>query len=563
MTSLITHSLANGSDAAGFEDLLVPLVVVGRVAVVLRRLGPPAGNRCGGGRGRGGRLGRLTAAFTPARRRTVRVVSFGVAGGGATSALPSIRGPRDSGSLRCGGAAGSACCRGLWASAAACAVAATVGCGTAAAGACTAAGAGAAAAAGQARRRRAVFAVSVGGVADVPTASRTRGPTPSSTTSAPSTSDDRLRSAAIGRGGRFVSVRTVPGHGRDAHGTGVAARRPIRCARRQLCSSAAITLSRPSRNSLPIDFTHAATSLDAAAGHRLEQRALHLGRRRPPLSPDRPQTLRETIGSSFSMSVISASSIAPHSASPPSASIIDGSLPAHHGRDELGLALRRAVQPVADDQLPQHDRERIDVALRLALPSSCSGAEYASLPLNVPSRVTCAAIVAFATPKSSRRADPSVETITFCGDTSRWTMPSGVPISSVVSCAACRPASTWRRDRHRDAHGDVLLVLARGAEEHVQRHAVHVLLHEHDVVGRRDEVEHRYDVPVMDLRRDPRLVHEHRDELGVLGELGQQALRRDDAREPLVADEARDMDRRHTAARDLAMQDVPADGHLI
>ena len=74
----------------------------------------------------------------------------------------------------------------------------------------------------------------------------------------------------------------------------------------------------------------------------------------------------------------------------------------------------------------------------------CSGAEYASLPLNVPSRVTWAVIDAFATPKSSSRAVPSVETMMFCGETSRWTMLSGAPISSEVSCAACSPARTWQ-----------------------------------------------------------------------------------------------------------------------
>ena len=75
-------------------------------------------------------------------------------------------------------------------------------------------------------------------------------------------------------------------------------------------------------------------------------------------------------------------------------------------------------------------------------PRICSGAEYASLPLNTPSRVMCAAIVAFAMPKSSRRGVPSVAIMMFCGDTSRCTTLSGAPSSSVVSCAACRPAST-------------------------------------------------------------------------------------------------------------------------
>ena len=102
---------------------------------------------------------------------------------------------------------------------------------------------------------------------------------------------------------------------------------------------------------------------------------------------------------------------------------------------------------------------------RVASPRSCSGAVYASLPLNVPSRVTCAAIVAFATPKSSRRAVPSAATITFCGETSRWTMSSGVPISSTVSCAACRPASTWHAIDTAIVDRDVRVRLPRLVEQ--------------------------------------------------------------------------------------------------
>ncbi|MFO0669965.1 MAG: hypothetical protein U0235_10115 [Polyangiaceae bacterium] len=47
-----------------------------------------------------------------------------------------------------------------------------------------------------------------------------------------------------------------------------------------------------------------------------------------------------------------------------------------------------------------------------------------------------------ATPKSSTRTSPSAPTITFCGDTSRCTTPSGVPSSCLATCAAWRPAST-------------------------------------------------------------------------------------------------------------------------
>jgi len=63
----------------------------------------------------------------------------------------------------------------------------------------------------------------------------------------------------------------------------------------------------------------------------------------------------------------------------------------------------------------------------------------------------------------------------------------------------------------------------------------------------------------MNLRCDARLVEEHRDEVGVLGELGEQALRGDDAAESFIAHQPSDMDRGHATTRDLAMEDVASD----
>ena len=155
---------------------------------------------------------------------------------------------------------------------------------------------------------------------------------------------------------------------------------------------------------------------------------------------------------------------------------------------------------------------------------------------------------------------PSVATITFCGDTSRWTMLSGAPISSIVVVRGVQAGEhLTARSTTATRTGTCVLASLRRAQQPVQRHAVHVLLDEHDLVAGRHDVEHGHDVAVVDLRRDARLVEEHRDELGVLGELGMQALRGDDAREALVAHQARDVDRRHPAARDLAVQQVAAD----
>jgi hypothetical protein len=45
--------------------------------------------------------------------------------------------------------------------------------------------------------------------------------------------------------------------------------------------------------------------------------------------------------------------------------------------------------------------------------------------LITPTAVCRAFIVALAMPKSTSLTSPAVDTRTFCGDTSRWTMPIG------------------------------------------------------------------------------------------------------------------------------------------
>ena len=60
-----------------------------------------------------------------------------------------------------------------------------------------------------------------------------------------------------------------------------------------------------------------------------------------------------------------------------------------------------------------------------------------------------------------------------------------------------------------------------------------------------------------DARGEPGLFEEHRDEVGVLCEVGMEALDRDGAREPDGSEQARKMDRGHPAGGDLAVQRVP------
>ena len=82
---------------------------------------------------------------------------------------------------------------------------------------------------------------------------------------------------------------------------------------------------------------------------------------------------------------------------------------------------------------------------------ACSGAMYPVLPLRVPVLVLVTRPAARAMPKSITFTSPSNETSTFCGETSRWTMPSGVPWASASSWAWCRPsaarATRWAETR--------------------------------------------------------------------------------------------------------------------
>ena len=71
---------------------------------------------------------------------------------------------------------------------------------------------------------------------------------------------------------------------------------------------------------------------------------------------------------------------------------------------------------------------------RSATPDTCSGDMYPVLPLRMPLAVRSEPFD-FAMPKSTIFAWPEYVTNTFCGLTSRWMMPSGVPSNSVSSWA--------------------------------------------------------------------------------------------------------------------------------
>ena len=118
-------------------------------------------------------------------------------------------------------------------------------------------------------------------------------------------------------------------------------------------------------------------------------------------------------------------------------------------------------------------------------------------------------------------------------------------------------------DRCGDGNGNADAALAQGAEQARERLALHVLHDEKELAFEGDDVERADDVGMTDAGRDARLVEEHRDEVGLLGELGMEPLDGDGPREADGPEEAPDVHGGHAAGRDLVMERVAADhAHL-
>jgi hypothetical protein len=86
---------------------------------------------------------------------------------------------------------------------------------------------------------------------------------------------------------------------------------------------------------------------------------------------------------------------------------------------------------------------------------------------------------------------------------------------------------------------------------------VNVFHDEEEALLALDDIDHGHDVWMTDARDDARLIHEHRDELGVLEVVRMQPLDRDRASEPDGAEQSPEMDRRHPARGELIEQRVP------
>ncbi len=122
------------------------------------------------------------------------------------------------------------------------------------------------------------------------------------------------------------------------------------------------------------------------------------------------------------------------------------------------------------------------------------------------------------------------------------------------------PGERTREDRRRHIHRDGLALHAGGLHRPRERLAFDVLHHEAELTVLVEDLDRLDDVDVPDARREPRLVHEHRDELEIGGELLRQPLDRDGA---TALEAVAEPDRRHSACGELSADRVRADGGCV
>ena len=226
---------------------------------------------------------------------------------------------------------------------------------------------------------------------------------------------------------------------------------------------------------------------------------------------------------------------------------------------------RELVPPVVhasiDEELPGEDPGRVDVDGAIdALHAELLGRHVRELSLED----TLACVMG----ARARFGDPEIEQARDALDADHHVGGRYVAMNDVERAAAfvlhlvraMEPGED--PGEHGDGHvdGDRLVRDLRHLHELAERNAVHVFLHEDQLVAGDDDVEYGHDVRVMDARGDAGLVVEHRDEVGIVGELRVQSLRRDEAREALGADEACRVDGRHASARDGGVQQIASEG---
>ena len=232
------------------------------------------------------------------------------------------------------------------------------------------------------------------------------------------------------------------------------------------------------------------------------------------------------------------------------------------GQETCDVAVLRWVDESAPDEpLPEHDPDRIDVGA----PVDHSRREL--LGRHVPELALDLAVLGRPVHTERRLRDAEIEHASDAVQAEKDVLRRHVTVDDVEGVAVLA-ASLVRSlesvqyaddDRHERALRQGNRLLAREAQQRVQRLAVDVVHDEEQLALGGDHVEHRHDVRVLDARREASLVEEHRDELRVARELRVEALDRHRPREPGRASEPAQMDGRHPAMRDLLEENITPD----
>ena len=211
----------------------------------------------------------------------------------------------------------------------------------------------------------------------------------------------------------------------------------------------------------------------------------------------------------------------------------------------LALVHRARLERAPSGQrLEEHRAEREDVARRLHPPRELLGRE-------VPRRAEDLRVLV-----AERRRDPEVE---------QAAVPVGVDDHVPRRHVAVHDVEARVRvvERAGDLHAEVRGEPRRELsvpQDRAQRRALHVLHREEVHAVDHAELEDRRDVRVAHLHERLRLLHEHRDEARIGRELRQDLLHHQPLLEPAHAAQPRGEDARHSASRDLLVEEVLAEG---
>ena len=164
-----------------------------------------------------------------------------------------------------------------------------------------------------------------------------------------------------------------------------------------------------------------------------------------------------------------------------------------------------------------------------------------------------------AMPKSQTLTSPSNETSRFDGDTSRCTMPSGLPVVVGAAVRVVEPLSASRTTWSASSKGSGTFALRAAPEQIVEVEALDVLHRDEEALVLAPEVEDLHHVRVAQARRELRLVDQHLAEGRVARELRQDLLHDAEPRGAELGLLARQVDLGHPAFADEVEQGVAAE----